>query len=185
LNASAQSITDQQVQDIQEYQDENGYEDLSEMAWDLETIVEGYEPFNTNMWVIDKPLDNDGLSFIITDENDQEVTTFKLDEMTDHYEIDENYESIDYHGYPSEGENENVLLFMEENKGVVYGFNFESEEAPTPADFSYIPGTIGTDYGDYDFIDKVFFKGSELEVDHNFQATNGKGVTVQLFTIND
>jgi hypothetical protein len=105
--------------------------------------------------------------------------------MTDHYEIDENYESIDYHGYPSEGENENVLLFMEENKGVVYGFNFESEETPTPADFSYIPGTIGTDYGDYDFIDKVFFKGSELEVDHNFQATNGKGVTVQLFTIND
>ena len=97
LNASAQSITDQQVQDIQEYQEENGYEDLSEMAWDLETIVEGYEPFNTNMWVIDKPSDNDGLSFIIADENGEDISTFKLDEMTDHYEIDENYESVDYH----------------------------------------------------------------------------------------
>ena len=185
LNASAQSITDQQVQDIQEYQEENGYEDLSEMAWDLETIVEGYEPFNTNMWVIDKPSDNDGLSFIIADENGENISTFKLDEMTDHYEIDENYESIDYHGYPSEGENENVLLFMEENKGMVYGFTFESEEVPTPKDFSYIPGTIGTDYMDYDFVDKVFFKGNELEVDYDFQETNGKGVTVQLFTIND
>ncbi len=108
LNASAQSLTDQQVQDIQEYQEENEYEDLSEMAWELETIVEGYEPFNTNMWVLNKPSDNDGLSFIIADENGEEISTFKLDEMTDHYEIDENYESIDYHGYPSEGENENV-----------------------------------------------------------------------------
>lgn len=185
LNASAQSLTEQQVLDIQEYQEENEYEDLSEMAWELETIVEGYEPFNTNMWVLNKPSDNDGLSFIIADENGEQISTFKLDEMTDHYEIDENYESTDYHGYPSEGENENVLLFMEENKGIVYGFNFESEEVPTAKDFSYIPGTIGTDYVDYDFIDKVFFKGSELEVDYDFQETYGKGVTVQLFTLND
>ena len=74
---------------------------------------------------------------------------------------------------------------MEENKGMVYGFTFESEEVPAPKDFSYIPGTIGTDYMDYDFVDKVFFKGNELEVDYDFQETNGKGVTVQLFTIND
>lgn len=185
LNASAHSITDQDVENIKEYQEENGYEDLSEMAWDLETVVEGYEPFSTNMWVIDKPMDNDRLTFTIADENGEDITTFGLDEMTDHYEIDENYESIDYHGFPSEGENENILLFLEENKGLVYGFNFESEEVPTPKDFSYAPGTIGTEDGDWDFIDKVFFKGNELEVDYDFQSTNGKALTVQLWTLND
>ena len=185
LNASAHSITDQQVDDIKQYQEENGYDDLSEMAWDLETVVEGYEPFSTNMWVIDKPMDNDRLSFIIADENGEDITTFNLDEMTDHYEIDENYESEDYHGFPSEGEHENILLFLEENKGLVYGFNFESEEVPTPKDFSYIPSTIGTEEGDWDLIDKVFFKGKELEVDYDFQETRGKALTVQLWTLKD
>ena len=185
LNGSAHSITDQQVEDIKQYQEENGYDDLSEMAWDLETVVEGYEPFSTNMWVIDKPMDNDRLSFIIADENGEDITTFNLDEMTDHYEIDENYESVDYHGFPSEGEYKNILLFLEENKGLVYGFNFESEEVPTPKDFSYIPSTIGTEDGDWDLIDKVFFKGKELEVDYDFQETRGKALTVQLWTLND
>lgn len=185
LNASAHSLTDQEVEQVKEYQEENGYDDLSEMAWDLETVVEGYEPFSTNMWVIDKPMDNDRLSFIIADEKGEDITTFDLDEMTDHYEIDENYESIDYQGYPTEGEKENILLFLEENKGIVCGFNFESDEVPTPKDFSYIPGTIGTEDGDWDFIDKVFFKGTELEVDYDFQSTNGKALTVQLWTLND
>ena len=185
LNGSAHSITDQQVEDIKQYQEENGYDDLSEMAWDLETVVEGYEPFSTNMWVIDKPMDNDRLSFIIAGENGEDITTFNLDEMTDHYEIDENYESVDYHGFPSEGEYENILLFLEENKGLVYGFNFESEEVPTPKDFSYIPSTIGTEEGDWDLIDKVFFKGKELEVDYDFQETRGKALTVQLWTLKD
>lgn len=185
LNASAHSLTNQEVEDIKLFQDENGYDDLSDMAWDIETIVESYEPFSTNMWVIDKPIDNEKLTFILSDENGNEIITFGLDEMTDHYGIDENYESIDYHGFPSEGQNENILLFLEENKGIVYGFNFESEEVPTPKDFSYIPGTIGTEDGDWDFIDKVFFRGNELEIDYDFQSTNGKALTVQIWTLND
>ena len=68
---------------------------------------------------------------------------------------------------------------------MVYGFNFESEEVPTPKDFSYIPSTIGTEEGDWDLIDKVFFKGKELEVDYDFQETRGKALTVQLWTLND
>lgn len=185
LNASAHQLTDQEVEDIREYQDDNGYDDLSEMAWDLETVVEDYEPYSTNMWVMDKPLDNDTLMFILSDENDNEISQFGLEDMTDHYEIDENYESVDYKGYPTEGEEENILLFLEEGKGIVYGFNFESEEVPTPKDFSIIPGTIGTPEQDWDIIDKVFFKGNELEVDYDFQGTNGKALTVQLWTLND
>lgn len=185
LNASAHQLTDQEVEDLREYQEDNGYDDLSEMAWDIETVVEDYEPYSTNMWVMDKPMDNDALTFILSDENGNEISQFGLDEMTDHYEIDEDYESIDYKGYPTEGEEENILLFLEEGKGVVYGFNFESDEVPTPKDFSVTPGTIGTPEQDWDIIDKVFFKGKELEVDYDFQGTNGKALTVQLWTLND
>lgn len=185
LNASAQSLTNDQVEDLKEYKEENGHKDLSEMAWEIEGVVDGYEPFSTNMWVIDVPMDNDRLTFILEDENDNEIITFKLDDMTDHYEIDEDYDSNNYNGYPEEGGDENILLFLEENKGIVYGFNLELEEVPTPKDFSYVRGSIETPDGDWDFVDKVFFKGSEIEVDFDFQDTRGKALTVQLWTLND
>lgn len=185
LNASAHSLTNEEVDNLKEYQEENGHNDLSEMAWEIETVVDGYEPFSTNMWVIDVPMDNDRLSFILEDENGQEVTTFNLDDMTDHYEIDEDYDGRNLNGYPEEGGDENILLFLEENKGVVYGFNLESEEVPTTKDFSYIRGSIETPDGDWDFVDKVFFKGTELEVDYDFQDTRGKALTVQLWTLDD
>lgn len=185
LNASAHSLTNQQVEDLKEYQEENGNDDLSEIAWEIETVVEEYEPFNTNMWVIDAPMDNDKLTFILEGEDGEEVTTFKLDDMTDHYEIDEDYDSDSRNGYPEEGGDENILLFLEENKGVVYGFNLESEEVPTDKDFSYVRGSIDTPDGEWDFVDKVFFKGTELEVDFDFQETRGKALTVQLWTLND
>jgi hypothetical protein len=183
LNASAHSLTNDQVEDLKEYQEENGHDDLSEMAWEIETVVDEYEPFSTNMWVIDVPMENDRLSFILEDENGQEVSTFSLDDMTDHYEVVEDYDSKDYNGYPEEGGDENILLFLEENKGIVYSFNFESEEVPTAKDFSYIRGSIDTPEGDWDFVDKVFFKGTELEVDFDSQDTRGKALTVQLWTL--
>ena len=185
LNASAHSLTNEQVEDLKEYQEENGNEDLSEIAWEIETVVEEYEPFNTNMWVIDVPMDNDKLTFILEGEDGEEVTTFKLDDMTDHYEIDEDYDSDSRNGYPEEGGDENILLFLEENKGIVYGFNLESEEVPTAKDFSYVRGSIDTPDGEWDFVDKVFFKGTELEVDFDFQETRGKALTVQLWTLKD
>ncbi len=185
LNASAHSLTNEEVDNLKEYQEENGHDDLSEMAWEIETVVDGYEPFSTNMWVIDVPMDNHSLSFILEDENGQEVTTFNLDDMTDHYEFDEDYDGRILNGYPQEGGEENILLFLEENKGVVYGFNIESEETPTSKDFSYIRGSIETPDGDWDFVDKVFFKGKELEVDFDFQDTRGKALTVQLWTLDN
>jgi len=185
LNASAHSLTNDQVEDLKDYQEENGHDDLSEMAWEIETVVQDYEPFSTNMWVIDVAMDNEKLTFVVEDENGQEITTFSLSDMTDHYEVVDDYEGRICNGYPEEGGDENILLFFEENKGIVYGFNLESEEVPTAKDFSYIRGSIDTPDGDWDFVDKVFFKGTELEIDFDFQDTRGKSLTVQLWTLKD
>lgn len=185
LNASAHSLTNQQVQVIKEYQEENECDDLSEVAWELDSIIEGYEPFDTNMWVINKPFFSDKLIFTITDENDEEITEFSLSDITNHVEIDEDSEGENYQGYPLENKNENILLFIEENKGLICGYNFESEEVPTPKDFSYLVGSIDTPEGDWDLIDKVFFKGTELEINFDYQNTSGKGLTVQLWTLNN
>ena len=185
LNASAHSLTNQEVQVVKEYQEDNRYDDLSEVAWELESIIEGYEPFSTNMWVITKPFYSDKLTFTITDENGEEVTEFSLNDITNHSEIDEDYEGENYQGYPLENKNENILLFLEENKGLVCEFNFESEETPTSKDFSYLVGSVETPDGDWDLIDKMFFKGTELEENFDNQNTTGKALTVQLWTLNN
>lgn len=185
LNASAHSLTEQEVQDVENYQEENGYDDLSELGWELESVIEGYEPFSTNMWVITKPFFNEKLTFTITDEDGAEVTKFSLDDITNHSDIDENLEGEVYQGYPVENKNENILLFLEENKGLVCGFNFESEEIPTSKDFSYLVGLIDTPDGDWNLVDKMFFKGIELEENFDYQDTTGKALTVQLWTLNN
>lgn len=185
LNASAHSLTEQEVQDVENYQEENGYDDLSELGWELESVIEGYEPFSTNMWVITKPFFNEKLTFTITDEDGAEVTKFSLDDIMNHSDIDENLEGEVYQGYPVENKNENILLFLEENKGLVCGFNFESEEIPTSKDFSYLVGLIDTPDGDWNLVDKMFFKGIELEENFDYQDTTGKALTVQLWTLNN
>jgi len=185
LNASAHSLTEQEVRDVENYQGENGYDDLSELGWELESVIEGYEPFSTNMWVITKPFCNEKLTFTITDEDGEEVTKFSLDDITNHSDIDENLEGEVYQGYPVENKNENILLFLEENKGLVCGFNFESEEIPTSKDFSYLVGLIDTPDGDWNLVDKMFFKGIELEENFDYQDTTGKALTVQLWTLNN
>ncbi len=185
LHASAHSLTNQEVTDIKAYQEENGYKSLSEMDLEIENVINDYEPFVTNMWTVDVPMDSDGLNFILQDETGKEVSTFKIHELTDHYEVDEDYESKSCNGYPEEDGEENILLYIEEYKGIVYGMSFESNETPTPKDFSYIPGCISTPDGDLDFIDKVFFKGTELEIDFDFQDTKGKNLTVQIWTLED
>ena len=49
----------------------------------------------------------------------------------------------------------------------------------------YFREKIDTPDGDWDFVDKVFFKGTELEIDFDAQWTTGKALTVQLWTLKD
>jgi hypothetical protein len=61
---------------------------------------------------------------------------------------------------------------------------FESEEIPTEKDFTYTTGSIVTPEGDWDFIDKIFFKGQELEI-VDYLDNSGKASTVKIYTHDD
>jgi len=103
-------------------------------------------------------------------------------------ELDENYyEENDYVGYdsfPNETEPRNVYLSVDENKGGLYYMEFDSEEIPKPEDFTYTTGSIETPNGDWDFIDKIFYKGEELEV-VDWLDNSGKSSTLEIFTHDD
>jgi len=186
-NASGHKLTNEEVDIIETYKEENGVDDLSDVNYELEEILENYYPFDTNMWVIDKPVVNDRLHFLLfeSDNMDKPILEFGYNDLGDHSSYEEDFDSKILNGYPIKDKEENILLWIEENKGWVCDFTFESEEEPKPSDFTVKEGFIETPDGDWDFIDEVYLKGEKLDMDYNHQSTDGKGLTVELWTLND
>ena len=186
-NASGHKLTNEEVDIIETYKEENGVNDLSEVNYELEEILENYYPFDTNMWVIDKPVVNDRLHFLLfeSDNMDKPILEFGYNDLGDHSNYEEDFESKILNGHPIKDKEENILLWIEENKGWVCDFTFESEEEPKPSDFTVKEGFVETPEGDWDFIDEVYLKGEKLDMDYNHQSTDGKGLTVELWTLND
>jgi hypothetical protein len=185
LNASGHQLTNEEVEKLKNHMSENGIDDLSSMGFDIEGVL-NYDIFDANMWVMDKPLWNGTPHFMVFKSDDMEnrVLEFEEKEMSDHYEVDENADYGDtFNGFPIEGEEENIILWLEENKGWICDFEFESDEIPTAKDFSMVGGCIETPNGDWDFIDKMYFKGKELQMDFNHQETRGKALTIELWTL--
>ena len=121
--------------------------------------------------------------FEITDLKQNELNKWLLKDCTSHYDIDEDFEDLtNYNCWPLD--NHNKLLYIEESKGGLCYFEFTSDLEPKPEDFSVISGTIETPDGDWEFLDKVFFKGQELEVIDSLDSS-GKNVSAYLFTEDD
>ena len=188
LNGSAHSLTDEQLKQLDEYQDEMGIDDLNEIGFGLEDVIEDYYPFDTNMWVTSKPFDIPDSTYInVENENGITVLEFKLSDIEPHGEDqDPLFEyPTPLQGFPLEDNNENILLFIEENKGLVCGYKFSSNEPPRIKDFTYIQNCIETPDGDMEFIETFCFKNRELEIDFEDQWVRGKALTVELWTLDD
>lgn len=188
LEATGQSLTDEQVKSIQDLMETNGVDELWEVRHNIE--IEGIvdDLYDPDLYHTSRALDNSGLWFSLKDENDEEVLTFELSDMGDIYEtLGDSADDIPYEGYlslPGVGSNENVdniLAMFDENKGGIAEFEeFESDEVPTAKDFCVQHGDIATPDGDWDFISKVLYKGKELEV-YDHLDNRGKASTVEIY----
>jgi hypothetical protein len=126
------------------------------------------------------------MHFEIIDEEENKVLEFGIDKTADLYETIEDYdEKYEYRGYspiPEEKGPTNLYLSIDENKGGIFTFKLESDTVPTPSDFTYSTGSIDTTDGDYDFIDKIFFKGQPLEIE-DYLDNSGKASSCMIFTL--
>ena len=181
LEAIGKSLTDEQVKKIEDLMKKAGYEELWEVRYDLEELLD-IDIWDGELFHVSKAFDNGTMYFTVEDDMEKQVLSFDIDQTG---ELDENYyEENDYVGYdsfPNETEPRNVYLSVDENKGGLYYMEFESEEIPKPEDFTYTTGSIETPNGDWDFIDKIFYKGEELEV-VDWLDNNGKSSTLEIFT---
>jgi hypothetical protein len=192
FDGSAHTLTSEEVQKIQEFKEEAGYNGLDEMYSDLPELLENYDHFDTNYWVISTAMFTPRLHFVLVDENEEIVWDVKPEELsgvndevigfTFPEDAEDRTKEID--GYPHEGK-ENILLVYEETKGTMIDFVVETDEVPKPTDFSFSIQSLETPEYELELIDKVFFKGSQLESVHEHESYTGKGLTVEIFTLDD
>jgi hypothetical protein len=184
LEAIAKSLTNEQVKKIEDLMKKAGYEELWEVRYELDELLD-IDIWDGDLFHVSKAFDNGTMYFTVEDDVEKEVLSFDIDQTG---ELDENYyeenEYVDYNAFPNETEPKNVYLSVDENKGGLYYMEFESDEVPNPKDFTFTTGSIGTPNGDWDFIDKIFYKGKELEV-VDWLDNSGKSSTLEIFTQDD
>jgi hypothetical protein len=184
MEAIGKSLTNEEVLKTEELIKEKGSEFIWEVRFDIDDLFE-MDIWDGDLFHISKAFDNNTAYFVIEDEEGKEVLNF---EIKDFAELDEDYyennEFLEYDAFGNLEENKNVYVSIDENKGGMFLMEFESEEIPTEKDFTYTTGSIVTPEGDWDFIDKIFFKGQELEI-VDYLDNSGKASTVKIYTHDD
>jgi hypothetical protein len=185
FEAICKSLTDEQVQIIKDKMEEEGFSELHEIRFDLDELLD-LDFWDGEIFHKTEAFDNGTMHFEIIDEEENKVLEFGIDKTADLYETIEDYEDkYEYRGYnaiPEEKGPTNLYLSVDENKGGIFTFTFESDTVPTPSDFTYSTGSIDTPEGDYDFIDKIFFKGQPLEIE-DYLDNSGKSSSAMIFTL--
>lgn len=168
FEAICKTLTDEQVQLIREKMDEEGFSELHEIRFDLDELLD-LDFWDGEVFHRTEAFDNGTMTFQVVDEEGNKVLEFGVDETGDLYETIEDFdEKYEYRGYSAIPEYHipptNLYLSVDENKGGICTYTFESETVPEPKDFVYSTGSIDTPEGDYDFISQIFFKGQPLEI---------------------
>jgi len=189
LDGSAHTLTDEEVQAILSFKEKEGHKTLDEMYMDLPEILEDYDHYTTNYWVTTTSIATESLHFVLVSENDDVIWDAKLEEldrMMENFQYPENAEDHvkEIDAYPHEGK-ENILLVYETIKGTMFGIDIESEREPKPTDFAVTIQSMEMPGSEEELVSKIFFKGVELERNYDSEFFRGKGLTVELFTMDD
>ena len=166
MEALCHSLDNDKVERINKLVEEG--QELYEVVHDIEDCdVDIYSP---DLFHITRGLDNGTMKFYLKDEDDNEILTFDIEQVRvvwDSFDYEGGYTSLS--AFP---EDDNRLFIAFESKGGICSYEFESDEFPKMEDFSYLNGDIETPEGCWDFIDKIFFKGEELEIEDCLDRTN-------------
>ena len=184
LEANCFSLNERQTTIMDEYIEENGGDCLSKMGFDIEEMLD-IDMFDSDVFNISKPFYYDNMTFIVFDENDEEVIQFNTSEISFLEDILGNdYVDTECIIAMPDILKKNLLLITHESKGGIYYFYVESNETPKPEDFSVMGNVIETPDGEYDIVEDVYYKGNKIEIEE-WLGGDGKGFSIDYYKIND
>ena len=178
LLASGHSLKSSEVKVLQDFQKAKKINDLYEIGLGLKDVIKGYDPLDPNMWYTHKVSKNDSLAFSLTDGKKWNLS-FTLPEIKP--QPKKNVSILN--STPVKGKEESILLWINEGKGNVCSFTFESDVEPKLSDFTFGEGKIVAPDGDWAFIDTLYFKGKELTPDYSSNDVINEYLTVELWLL--
>ena len=171
-------LTDEQVEQIEQLKEEKGCDELWELRFDLEEL--DIDIYDGDLFHLSKALDNDAMIFQLEDENGNVVLEFNIGDLKDITSVDEDWDDYKSHDAIPNEEGDNIYVSVDENKGGIFEYEFESDEIPTVEDFTYCNGSVDFPDGDWDYIDRIYFKGKEIEPS-DFLDNSGKSSQLKIF----
>jgi hypothetical protein len=179
LFVSAHKLSPLEVGLVKEYCMENE-EDTQYISTLLDGVLEDYDPFETSEWQTGVLALVDNVSLDICDSEGNKVFSL-TDILNSGAEVIDDYD-LQYEVEPKDGD---LLLFCEDYKGNVASWVFpESTDLKAPLlakDFSIKIGRIDINEDQTEYIEKVFYKGVELEQSYDNISMEGKGAYSALF----
>lgn len=166
------SLTKEQTKQIELLKEDREVDELWEIRFDIDDEMD-FDIWDGDLLHITKPLNNGTLSFEVIDSNGDIVLTFNVEDIQIHGEDVDSYDI-----FPTE--NHDVFFTLDENKGGIYSYDFESDTTPTVEDFNYTQTTIDTPTGFWDIINDILFKENVMEI-YDHLDSMGKSSEVFIF----
>lgn len=168
------TLSEETLSKINELMEENGVDEIWEIRFDLDDL-DGFDIWDGDVLHMRKAFDNETMLFEIFDESETSILEFGIENIGK----DENTEEDDYEVFPSE--DSSIYFSIDEFKGGIFSYEFESDDTPKADDFTYLKSSVLTPEGEWGIIDKIYYKGNELEVIDHLDSF-GKSSTISIFT---
>jgi len=184
MEAMGHSLNDQQLEDVDILMKDNHCDELWQIRSELEDVVD--DMWGPDLFHMNAPFYNGSMFFRVLDENEKVVLEFNEEDLGDIYEnvedVDDLYPYESHFASPNYRNDgvKHIMLVVDENKGGIYEMLFESNEELKPEDFSVMGGGIDTPLGEWDFVSRIFFKDTLLEID-DWLDNRGKAATLEIY----
>ena len=192
FDGSAHVLTDAEVLKLRDTVKKKGVDSLVDLYSELPELIEDYDYVATNYWAHITAVADDNTVFQLYDQNENLIWKATFKELTPTFDegcgfdfpedADDYSKEID--GYPHEGK-ENLLLVFEIVKGTLISFIINSEEQPKPSHFSCTVQSLETPVDEFELVDKIFFKGKQLQSDGEDEHYLRKNLNVEIHTLDD
>ena len=171
----AKKITPEQVEKINNLLNEKNTTNIEDIRFDLEDELD-INMLDGDLFQTIRGLNNNTMSFQVKDEDSKVVLEFGIEDIENVLDIDNHM--VSFETYPNK--DYSVYLSIDEFKGGIFSYEFESDETPKVEDFKYTTGLVDTPNGDWDIIDNVYYIEEKLEI-MEYLDSSGKTSTVELF----
>lgn len=147
--------------------------DYSEIRWDIDTYIEGFDMYDGDLLHVSAPLNNGTTHFELFNEENEIVLEFDIEDITStDKDVEYDLKTSSKH---------NVYFSVDESKGGIHSYEIESDSKIYPFDFTWTEGLILLPNSEFwSVISSINFRGEPMEpFDH--LDNYGKSSTLQIF----